>query len=202
MFVAGTAHEKLPPTGSLDPGLWRGAADQLRRGWILLDAQARIAACNAAAERLLAERDGLGFSPERDRLACARRSDADTLFAAVQAACAGRRRALLLPRSSGRRPLMIRLEPVAPDRCALWCATRDAPPPRASREDLAVFFDLTPAEAEMAEALAAGETVLAYAGRVGIRAGTARWRLKALQAKTDTHSLAELVLVLLSAPAG
>jgi DNA-binding CsgD family transcriptional regulator len=70
--------------------------------------------------------------------------------------------------------------------------------------DLARLFRLTGAEAQLAAALAAGDTLSDYAARRGITTGTARIQLKQLFGKTGTGRQADLVrLVLhsLSAPA-
>jgi DNA-binding CsgD family transcriptional regulator len=60
------------------------------------------------------------------------------------------------------------------------------------------FFGLTPAEAGLAEALAAGRSLHEYADAAHITCETARWRLKQVLAKTDTHCQAELVRLLLA----
>jgi DNA-binding CsgD family transcriptional regulator len=60
------------------------------------------------------------------------------------------------------------------------------------------FFGLTPAEAELAQALAAGRSLHEYADAAHVTCETARWRLKQVLAKTDTHRQAELVRLLLT----
>ena len=80
-----------------------------------------------------------------------------------------------------------------------WCtfSTRRAgpsPPPSAFRD----LFGLTPAEAALAQALAAGRSLHEYADEARVTCETARWRLKQVLAKTDTHRQAELVRLLLT----
>ena len=63
---------------------------------------------------------------------------------------------------------------------------------------LAKVLGATPAEARLAQALASGEILADYADRIGIRRVTARNQLQALLNKTETHSQAQLVSLLLS----
>jgi DNA-binding CsgD family transcriptional regulator/PAS domain-containing protein len=67
---------------------------------------------------------------------------------------------------------------------------------------LAELFDLTPAEGRVAAALCAGQTPPAYAAAAGISVFTARTLLKRVQEKTETHSQAALVGLLLGSTAG
>ncbi|MEZ4354788.1 MAG: hypothetical protein R3F16_14175 [Myxococcota bacterium] len=62
---------------------------------------------------------------------------------------------------------------------------------------LGELYGLTPAESRLALALARGDSVEEAADQRGLAIGTARWRLKQIQAKTDTRrqgALASLVL--------
>jgi DNA-binding CsgD family transcriptional regulator len=63
-------------------------------------------------------------------------------------------------------------------------------------ELLSGLFDLTPAEAQLARVLVAGRSLRVAAEAAGISIGTARERLKQVQAKTATHRQAELVSLL------
>lgn len=67
--------------------------------------------------------------------------------------------------------------------------------------DVASLFSLTPAEARLAGAIAAGETLADFAGRRGISVGTARIQLKQVLAKTASGRQAELVRKLCSSAA-
>ena len=58
------------------------------------------------------------------------------------------------------------------------------------------IFGLTPAEARLAQSLAQKMSLKGYAAAAGITDGTARVQLKAVFAKTGTHSQAELVTLL------
>ena len=67
---------------------------------------------------------------------------------------------------------------------------------------LAAWFGLTPAEARLAEALAEGEDLAAYAARRNVTAGAIRFHLKAIYRKTGAASRAQLVARLRDLPAG
>lgn len=62
---------------------------------------------------------------------------------------------------------------------------------------LAELFDLTPAQSRVALALCAGRSLSEHAALEGISVHTARTQLKRVQEKTETHSQAELVSLLL-----
>jgi DNA-binding CsgD family transcriptional regulator len=70
--------------------------------------------------------------------------------------------------------------------------------PVATAERLRALYGLTPAEAGLAQALAAGRSLHEYADDAHVTCQTARWRLKQVLAKTDTHRQAELVRLLLA----
>jgi len=61
-------------------------------------------------------------------------------------------------------------------------------------------FGLTRAEAEIALALAAGETLQTYVTRAGIKVTTARWHLRHALRKTHTSSQRELIRLVTSLP--
>ncbi len=61
------------------------------------------------------------------------------------------------------------------------------------------LFDLTPREAQLCAALAAGHSLKASAASLGMNFSTARAHLEHIFSKTGTHRQAELVLLLQSA---
>jgi DNA-binding CsgD family transcriptional regulator len=63
-------------------------------------------------------------------------------------------------------------------------------------EVLKRLYDLTPAEARLAQGLAGGDSLDEVASGLGIRITTARTQLAAIFAKTDTRRQAKLVAVL------
>jgi len=67
---------------------------------------------------------------------------------------------------------------------------------------LADLYGLTPAQAELAEALVAGKTLAEFAEETGRRTETVRKTLKYVFDKTNTARQAELVRCLLRGPTG
>lgn len=179
---------------------------------LLLHADGRVARMNRGAERLLAARDGASLTRE-GRLALAPAAQDRALRAAVaaMASLAGEpaERALRVPRE-GRAPLLLLVAPFAPGRCV----RRDGEPPLAMvllsdpearpaglGARAAALFGLSPAEAALAEALAAGTTPEAFAAARGVRITTVRTQLQRLLVKTETRRQPELLRLLLSIPA-
>lgn len=72
--------------------------------------------------------------------------------------------------------------------------------PASRTELLKMLFELTPAEAHLAERLAGGSSLTEAADSLGIAVGTARTQLKSVFSKTDTSRQAELVRLLLLMP--
>jgi DNA-binding CsgD family transcriptional regulator len=65
-----------------------------------------------------------------------------------------------------------------------------------SAEVLATLYNLTPAEARLATALAAGNTLKAYAERYRLSIHYVRWLLKQVEGKTDTRRIGDLTRLL------
>lgn len=63
------------------------------------------------------------------------------------------------------------------------------------------LYELTPAEARLAAALVAGESVQEFAERTDISEATARTHLKHVLAKTDTRRQSDLIRVIMTGPA-
>lgn len=72
--------------------------------------------------------------------------------------------------------------------------------PLIAGDRLVAWFGLTPAEARLAEALAEGEDLAAYAARRNVTAGAIRFHLKAIYRKTGAASRAQLVARLRDLP--
>ena len=141
----------------------------------------------------------------------------------MQAAAAGDGRTavnvgtLAVSRPSGRRPLSVLVTPVrhrhqiqrpllsadVRRRAAVLVTVSDPEdtlqPPA---EYLTRLFDLTPAEARLAAALAARLSVEDYAEQAKITIGTARWTLKRVLEKTGCRRQSELVHLLVASVAG
>ena len=73
---------------------------------------------------------------------------------------------------------------------------------RAPAAQLAALFGLTPAEARLAAALAARQSLEEYADAAQITIGTARWTLKRVLEKTGCRRQSELVHLLVTSVVG
>ena len=196
-----------PPSWTLE------LLDALPWGVVLVDARARPIFANREAERILAQADGL----RRDGrgLYAEHPDDARRLQSALAGAVAKRGDGaspgaeVPIRRPSGAPTLLLTVVPLGRrildvmSTSSLRAAVHVVDPaalPVATAERRRTFFGLTPAEAALASALAAGKTLQEHADTARLTCETARWRLKQILAKTDTHRQAELVrLVLTSA---
>jgi DNA-binding CsgD family transcriptional regulator len=86
----------------------------------------------------------------------------------------------------------------APAPAALVIVADPEAAPQAPAGVLQKLYGLTPAEAGLTQALAAGRTLQEYADAAQVTCETARWRLKQVLATTDTRRQADLVRLLLS----
>jgi DNA-binding CsgD family transcriptional regulator len=197
--------ERPPPSWTLE------LLDALAWGVILLDREQRPIVVNREAERILGSADGLRL--DRRGLFADHLEDSHRLRTALDqatASCNGHASPgadLQLTRPSGAPSLLLTIVPLgrrALDHMgtsSLRAAVHIVDPatrPLAPAERLRTFFGLTPAEAALAQALAAGRTLQEYADAAQVTSETARWRLKQVLAKTDTRRQAELVRLLLS----
>jgi DNA-binding CsgD family transcriptional regulator len=198
-------HRRLMAVELLNEGL-TGALHRLPTGVLIVRADARIVLCNRAAEKTLAERDGL--SHLNGKLVAASSShdrELRRLVAGAAGTTAGRDHSsggiLALVRPSLRRPLLLMVSPLSLAR---------VPPYEDLREMAAVFvtdmecirapeasilkslWDLTPAEAEIAIGLASGASLREVAKRRGIAVETARWHLKHILEKSQASNQVEL----------
>lgn len=65
---------------------------------------------------------------------------------------------------------------------------------------MSIIFS-SPAEARLAQAVAAGESLETYSEMQGVALSTARWTMKQVLAKTGSGRQADLVRLLLTGPA-
>jgi DNA-binding CsgD family transcriptional regulator len=188
--------------------------DALPWGVIVLDARQVPVVVNREAERILAQADGLRL--DRSGLYAEHRDDGERLRSALasavaqpgDASCPGAD--VPIRRPSGARPLLLTVVPIG--RRALDGIGAGSPRvmvhivdpagrPVRTAPRLRALFGLTPAEAALAQALAAGKSLQEHAEEACLTCETARWRLKQVLAKTDTHRQAELVRLLLATAA-
>jgi DNA-binding CsgD family transcriptional regulator len=181
------------------------AMESLDVGVILLDPQRRPYHVNATAERILRGRDGLDWTAAGP--VAARESDTRRLRTSVDAANG---ETCLLPRPSGRRPLVLRIVPIdggrnghrhantAPGCRAVYLRDPDHQV-EAQVAAMAAAFGLTPREITIVSRLATGMSIAAAALDLKISAGNARVHLKNIFQKTDTHSQSDLIRLMLGA---
>jgi DNA-binding CsgD family transcriptional regulator len=187
----------------------------VRTAVALVDADLALVTANRAADRLFSRNDGLRLDGRQ--LHAATPEITAALLAALAAASAVARgerveagpSRIALPKPSGGRPLETRVVPLtaAPPAgprhpvAAIFIVDPDEIPavPDAA---LAERYGLTPAEARVAKALAAGDTVRSIAESLRLTQDTTRWYVKQVLAKTGTARQAQLVHLLLSVFAG
>lgn len=172
----------------------------------LIGPNGKVFFMNPAAATLIAEADGLDV--RQGRLVAAMVPAAQALADLVAGALAWFDNPLdaaggivQVPRSSGRPGFALYVTPLggglAEDfrrrRCVAVYAGDPERPPASLAERLVSAFGLTPAEARLAEGLVQGTRLKDLAEVFGISKNTARFQLKAIFLKTDTHSQAELV---------
>jgi DNA-binding CsgD family transcriptional regulator len=199
-------------------GLQNAGAEVLHRlpmGVVLLDRSGRTVFLNKAAEAIARQADGftlgkLGFcnakSPNETQ--ALRKLIADAI-GGVRPCQSRRGGAMPLARRGSGRPLCALVSPL-PGKLAAWlgCAPGAvlflSDPDRqteAAEELLARCYGLSPAEAKLAAALAAGQSVQEHMEERGVSHNTVKTQLKRILAKTGTRRQAELVKLLLSGPA-
>lgn len=192
-------------------------ADHFTFGLLATDAAGRLIWTNRRGQSMLDS--GEGLTVRKGRLCCLRRSDTSGLFDAMQSVLASN-----APGSSARAwasisqrtssvPLGIAIirigraqtAPVPDTRSttaalghpALLIVVSDATyVPRPSVEALKSIFRFTQAEARLAAALAGRLSLEDYAREACVSLGTARWTLRRILEKTDTHRQPELVHIL------
>ncbi len=74
--------------------------------------------------------------------------------------------------------------------------------PEPASETIARLFDLTPAEARVAAAVAGGETPREYAERQNLKLNTVRWTLKQVQSKLGTRRQLDIASIVVRAVPG
>lgn len=163
---------------------------------------------NTAAQKIVAAKDGLEL--QRGGVVATHTGTAQELRRLISGACNANTIGpdcggwLKVPRPSGRRAYATLVTPLrfphrefgvdnAP-RALLFVGDPDRSlSQRAPAAVLAQLFGLTPAEARMAAAIAALQSLEEYADDAGVTIGTARWTLKRVLEKTQCRRQSELV---------
>ena len=185
--------------------------DRVSHGIWLLDSEGEIVRANTAALRLLAEPRG-GIHQHGHALTAAWRPDREALHHAIEGACtrlASQRSDFLLHDASGNAWAACTVHPLQSQTFDAWLPTYQAAailllhPLAASattpERTLRDVFDLTAAEAELAQLLLRHGSLAGCAAKLGKSHETLRTQLKALFAKTETHHQADLIRRLVAA---
>jgi DNA-binding CsgD family transcriptional regulator len=171
---------------------------------IALSGGGKVVAMNALAEAL----DGRVITRGFDRIALEHLSADALLSEALADAGAGTVRSIPLPAAEGHPALIVHLLPITGAAHDIFAAAKslmlvtDVTAPEApTQELLAGLFDLTPAEARVARALASGLPLDRVAAEFGLSVQTIRNQLAAVFHKTGTSRQVELLrLIAGSAP--
>lgn len=186
------------------------ALNRMDMAVFLVDADLRLLHANAAAAELLERDTALRLHGERllQDAAAGDKSLAQLVRAVLGAqhdGDGGGVHALSLPRRS-HQPLLLTVLPFVPSQelAALpACAIVMASDPEAylpPRQLLIQLFDLTPAEAGVAQALVHGQALEAIAAELDISLHTVKTHLQKLFRKTGTRRQGELVAILHGVP--
>ncbi|OVZ60382.1 hypothetical protein CDO44_09840 [Pigmentiphaga sp. NML080357] len=180
--------------------LGRTALDYLPRGVAVANAQGRVEYANARAERHLRTADWLGTKAD---MLCLRDVQAQPrLRTALQAACSPTRKADLFTANTVSGKVWITVVPLEPLHplaglrttplaLVIFSVAGENLPLEAGL--LSKALGITPTEARLAQALAAGTTVKGFAAAQGISLTTVRSHLKNLFRKTGCRRQVELV---------
>jgi len=192
--------------------LYAGTVDRMRVGTVILDQGGMLMKSNAVADAMLREGDGLivaggalrAQNPFENREL--QRLIRQAMSGPGDGANPGVAEAISISRRNGRSRIGVVVRPIPHDqwsegnrRPSVALLIRD--PERraeASRETVRRLFDLTPAEASLALALADGLTLDEAAERLSIRKNTARAHLRSIFSKIGVSRQTTLVRVLLS----
>lgn len=181
-----------------------GAMQLLGLPAIALDAKGRVVAMNDLAETL----DSRVMTRGSDRIALGHAAADSLLSSALADTRAGSTRSIPLPPDEGMPALILHLLPIRGVGHDIFSAAKslllvtDVTAPEApTQELLAGLFDLTPAEARVARALASGLPLDRVAAEFGVSVQTIRNQLGAVFHKTGTSRQVELLRLISGAAA-
>ena len=180
--------------------------DSRRIGMLLLDRLGRVVEANDRARALLAR--GEGLSVRQGRLVGVPPADADGVAVLLDAACRARRGGSMPITRPHREPLVLYATATDPtevpppaDRAVariLLAEPFAAPPVNPQR--VALALGLSPAQARVAAALAAGGTVVSIAAATHRTASAVRWHIREALIRLGLSRQLDLVRVVLSTP--
>ncbi len=180
--------------------------DAIRHGIIIVETSRDIAELNAAAQRILANADGLCLRSKR--IEASRLSTNEGLQRSITQACVAQNNderrgdSLTCSRPSGKRPYVIHVLPLEAENPAAARALvmiidpeqEPAPPKILIRR----LFGLTNAEAEVALRVTRGDGLKPISEDMALSIATVKTHMHHVFDKTDTHRQAELVRLLLT----
>lgn len=204
LVYAGAASH-APPTSDTTQLPALAALDLFSVGILIVDAASYLLHANAAGNVILARGDGLSRNPS-GRIVVRSHAETQRLHRLVAAAGGVMR----VSRAEARPPLLVTVStlpgarPALPGHRSMALLLVADPQARAAPpiEVLRTLYGLTPAEARLAAALAAGQSLKDYAASSGVALCTVRWGLQQVLAKTDTHRQSDLVRLILAGPVG
>lgn len=186
--------------------------DRLPFAVFILDDCARLLYCNAAAERMSADDDGLAMSGGGIHLASATAGRQYASNFAIATGKAGGMASSIVcaARPSGKRAYVLWMAPITGAARGLFLqhasviliATDPESAPRLPRDILMRACELTRREADVALQLAQGLSINEAAERLGIRRDTARSYLKSIFRKVDVNRQSALVRLVWSTTLG
>lgn len=185
------------------------ALDALPFGIVVVDEKNQVAFVNSAAARIAAAGDGVKIAS--GALTLWRDEDDAALGRVVHqyrkglyADIAKERKRLIASRPSGRRPFVLTVAPIsnrvlslAPSLAVMICITDPYETVHLQSRSLAEIFGLSPAEAEVALALATRGSLQLAARQCRITEGSARQYMKRIFSKTNTSGQVELIALIL-----
>jgi len=181
------------------------ALDRLTAAVMAVDADGAILHANAAAEALLAVRDGLLREPGGRRLWAVDPRETERIMRLLDKAVDGGRHdggpgGALNVHRAGRRPLALVVTPLAavrtgdPPRAALLFVTDpEDDAPQSAAAHLAALYRLTPAERRLVAALIGGLALAGAATLLGLSRDTLKTQLRSVFTKTGTRRQSELL---------
>jgi DNA-binding CsgD family transcriptional regulator len=175
------------------------ALSQIRDVVLIVTRDRMILYSNDAADQLLAE--GKPLLVERGRLEASSALVGQQLGRAIDSTCADRARSVLLLRRASAPPLIVAVNCLDDDAENILLVARDSTlHPRPTATALRTCFGLTRSEAEVAAAIAAGESCGQIAERRGVSTNTIRTQLKTISAKLGCAGQAQISAIVHAVP--
>ena len=206
--------EKSPGEGPVryaaagDDGMRIASLLDTRIGMLLLDHHGRIVAANDRAVAMLRQVDGIGLAVRDGRLSALRQPEADRLARLLDGACRGDGRGSMPIARPRMPPLVLYVTPLAAgaelpshERCVARVLLGEPfSSPRVNARLVSEALGLTPAQGEVAAALASGGTVASIAAATHRTQAAVRWHIREVLGRLGLARQADVVRVVLSTP--